>query len=117
LSQSLGELGQEVHLALNMNTPPVTRAVILNHSNGLHARPAELFARTAIKFESRIDVLCRNERIDGKSILHLLTMGATQGTELVIEAEGKDAEQAVEALARLVESDFADTRVADGKAE
>jgi phosphocarrier protein HPr len=98
-----------------MNTPPATRAVLLNHSNGLHARPAELFARTALKFESRIEVLCRNERVDGKSILHLLTMGATQGTELVIEADGKDAEQAVEALARLVESDFADTRIADGK--
>jgi phosphotransferase system HPr (HPr) family protein len=98
-----------------MNTPPVTRAVSINHSNGLHARPAELFARTALKFESRIEVLCNNERVDGKSILHLLTMGATQGTELIIEADGLDAEQAVEALVRLVESDFADTRIADGK--
>ena len=98
-----------------MNTPLVTRAVMLNHANGLHARPAELFARTAMKFESKVEVLCHSERVDGKSILHLLTMGATQGTELIIEADGKDAEQAVEALARLIESDFSDTRVADGK--
>ncbi|HEY4234246.1 MAG TPA: HPr family phosphocarrier protein [Lacipirellulaceae bacterium] len=100
-----------------MTTPPATRAVLLNHSNGLHARPAQLFARTAIKFESRIEVLCNNERVDGKSILHLLTMGAAQGTKLVIEADGPDAEQAVEALAKLVESDFADTQVADGKSQ
>ena len=100
-----------------MNTSPATRTVLLNHANGLHARPAELFARTAIKFQSRVEVLCNNERIDGKSILHLLTMGATQGTELIIEADGPDAEQAVEALARLIDSDFADTRVADGKSQ
>ena len=93
-------------LAWVMNTSPVTRAVVLHHANGLHARPAELVARTALKFESRVEVICRNERADAKSILHLLTLGATDGSELTIEAEGADAPQAVEALAKLVESGF-----------
>jgi phosphocarrier protein HPr len=96
-----------------MNTPPVTRAVVLRHANGLHARPAELFARTALKFDSRIDVINKNERADAKSILHLLTLGATDGSELVIEADGSDAEQAVEALAKLIEGGFDEIRVTE----
>jgi phosphotransferase system HPr (HPr) family protein len=94
-----------------MNTPPVTRAVVIHHANGMHARPAELFARTALKSESRIEVRSNRETADGKSILHLLTLGAVDGTELVIEADGSDAEQAVDALAKLVESGFAEMRV------
>ena len=78
------------------------------NEHGLHARPAEMFAKSALAFESRIDVRRGNELVDAKSILNLLTLGATQGTELVIEADGIDAEQAVEVLARLVESGFAD---------
>ena len=89
-----------------MSTPPVTRTVVIVNPNGLHARPAERLARTAMQFESRIEVLCRNERVDAKSILHLLTLGATHGTELIIEADGHDARQAVESLAQLVESGF-----------
>jgi phosphocarrier protein HPr len=94
-----------------MNTPLVTRAVVIKHEHGLHARPAEMFARTALKFESRIDVCVNRERADGKSILHLLSLGAIDGTELVIEAEGSDAEQAVDALAKLVETGFSEIRV------
>jgi len=89
-----------------MSPPPITRVVVIQNPQGLHARPAEMFARTALGFESRIEVLRGNERIDGKSILHLLTMGATQGTELILEAEGPDASEAVEALAKLVDGGF-----------
>jgi phosphotransferase system HPr (HPr) family protein len=60
----------------------------------------------ALQYEARIEVVCRNERVDAKSILHLLTLGATKGTELIIEADGHDARQAVESLAQLVESGF-----------
>ena len=89
-----------------MSTSPVKRSVVIVNPNGLHARPAERVARTALQYQSRIDVLCRNERIDAKSILHLLTLGATQGTELIIEADGQDAQQAVDALAKLIASGF-----------
>jgi phosphotransferase system HPr (HPr) family protein len=106
-------MGQGMYLALVMSTPPVTRAVVIINPHGLHARPAERLARLAMQFDSRIEMLCRNERIDVKSILHLLTMGATQGTELVIEAQGHDAREAVEALARLIESGFAEVYAAD----
>jgi phosphocarrier protein HPr len=89
-----------------MSTPPVSRLVVIPNEQGLHARPAEMFARTALKFQSRIEVIRGDRRVDGKSIIDLLTMGATQGTELTVEAEGNDAAEAVEALANLVESGF-----------
>lgn len=91
-----------------MSKSPVTRVVVIANENGLHARPAELFARAAAKCEARIEVLCRGERVDAKSILELLTLNATPGTELTIEADGSDADQAVDALAQLVESRFAE---------
>ena len=90
-----------------MNDPPVTRVIVIKNPQGLHARPAEMLARTAIQFKSEIELVCEGHRADAKSILHLLTLGAQQGTSLAIEARGQDAELAVETLAKLVESGFA----------
>ncbi len=81
--------------------------VVVSNPQGLHARPAELFARLALQFDSTIEVIREDHRVDAKSILHILTLGAVQGTELTLLAEGDDAEAALEALVRLVESDFA----------
>ena len=89
-----------------MSTTPVTRAVVVQNPQGLHARPAELFAKLALQFESRIALIRNDQRADGKSILEILTLGVQPGTELVLEAQGNDAQQAVEALATLVESHF-----------
>ena len=83
------------------------KTVVINNPQGLHARPAELFARLALQFESEIEVIRNDHRVDAKSILHVLTLGAAQGTELTLTAQGADAEAALEALVRLVESDFA----------
>jgi phosphotransferase system HPr (HPr) family protein len=91
-----------------MSTSPVTRAVVIVNTEGLHARPADMLARTALKFRSRIEVVCRSERVDAKSTLNLLILGATQGTEIVIEADGEDAEEAVDTLATLVAGGFAE---------
>jgi phosphocarrier protein NPr len=91
-----------------MSTSPVTRAVVIVNTEGLHARPADMLARTALKFQSRIEVVCRNERVDAKSTLNLLILGATQGTEITIEADGDDAEEAVNTLVTLVAGGFAE---------
>jgi len=72
----------------------------------LHARPAELFVRLARQFQSRIELVRDDRRVEARNIIDLLTLGAAQGTELVLEAEGDDAQEAVEALVRLVESGF-----------
>lgn len=80
--------------------------VTVRNPQGLHARPADLFVRRASQFESRIDLIKDGERVDGKSILGVLTLVAEQGTELKIEARGPDADRAVAALVELFEKDF-----------
>ncbi|TWU29507.1 HPr family phosphocarrier protein [Bythopirellula polymerisocia] len=90
-----------------MNEQIVQRLVVIKNEQGLHARPAQMMARLALQFESMIDLVRDSQRVDAKSILHVLTLGADQGTELIIEAKGPDAEEALDALVRLVESEFA----------
>jgi phosphocarrier protein HPr len=89
-----------------MQTPRETRVIVIRNSQGLHARPADMFARLARQFQSRIELVREGRRVDASSIMDLLTLGAAQGTELTLEAEGPDAEEAVEALTKLVESGF-----------
>ena len=69
-------------------------------------RPAYLFAETAAKFESKIELVKEEIRIDGKSVLSILTLGATQGTEVSVEATGADAQEAIETLGELLKSGF-----------
>lgn len=82
------------------------RTATVRNADGLHARPAELVAREAMKFASEISIVREDYRIDAKSILDVLTLGAAEGTELIITAKGADADVAAEAVGRLVESDF-----------
>jgi phosphocarrier protein len=70
-----------------------------------------LFVQLASQFESKIDVVRGDERVDGKSILSVLTLAAAQGTELSIEATGQDADAALDALADLVAKGFAEEEV------
>lgn len=83
-----------------------TKSVKISNEEGLHARPASLFAQLANQFNSQISVTCGEELVDGKSILSILTLGATQGVQLTIRAEGTDADLAVQQLSQLVESGF-----------
>ncbi len=79
---------------------------MVTNRQGFHARPANLFVQTAAKFKSQISVFKGNERINGKSILDLLTLGAQQGTRLRLEADGEDSSAAIEALAQLMQDGF-----------
>jgi phosphocarrier protein len=82
------------------------REVTIKNRLGLHARAAARFVHTANRFRSRV-VVSRNGKImDGKSILGILLLAASQGSRLEVGAEGDDEEAAVAALAELVESGF-----------
>lgn len=78
------------------------RSVTVVNPQGFHFRPADLFVRLAAQFTSQIEVLKGDKRVAAKGIWDLLTLDAPQGTQLVIEASGADAEAAVAALADLV---------------
>jgi len=69
-------------------------------------RPAYLFAETASKFDSQIELIKDDVRVNGKSVLDILTLGAAQGTVILLEADGDDASKAIEVLEQLVVSGF-----------
>jgi phosphotransferase system HPr (HPr) family protein len=84
----------------------VTQTLVLSAKNGLHIRPAEQLARLANQFVSQIGLIYESQRVDAKSIMEMLTLGAAHGSHLVIEARGDDAQQAVDAIVALVENEF-----------
>lgn len=80
--------------------------VTIRNKLGLHARPAMSFADTAAQFKADIHVIKGGNKYDGKSIMNLMMLAATQGTELEITASGPDADDALSALQTLIESSF-----------
>jgi phosphocarrier protein len=84
----------------------IERAVEVRNGRGLHARAAARFVRVANRFRARISVSRGGRTMDGKSILGILLLAAAQGARLEIQAEGDDAQAALEALVTLVETGF-----------
>ena len=81
------------------------KVTIINRA-GIHARPAAVLVQTSKDFKASIYFEKGNDRINAKSIMGILTLAATYGTELNIVAEGEDEETAVRTLVRLFESKF-----------
>jgi phosphocarrier protein len=89
--------------------PTVSRDIIVSNSLGLHARPAMQFVDTANRFRSRVTVSKGGDEpyeADGKSVMQMIILAATQGTPLQIKADGDDAEDAVSSLAQLFADKF-----------
>jgi phosphocarrier protein len=82
------------------------RQVRVANRHGLHARPAAEFVKLANRFRSDILVVREDMEVNGKSIMGMMMLAAEQGVELVIRANGEDAEDALSALAALVEHGF-----------
>lgn len=81
------------------------RDVEVRDAAGLHARPAADFAAAAARFQSDIQVVKDGRTVDGKSLLLLLTLDVRHGDQVTIRAEGADAGDAVEVLARVVQKE------------
>ncbi|MFO0835889.1 MAG: HPr family phosphocarrier protein [Phycisphaerales bacterium] len=73
---------------------------------GLHARPAMTFVDVASTFASEVTVSKGDTSVDGKSIMQMMMLAASEGTELQVIAVGSDAAKCCEALKKLVESGF-----------
>ena len=85
--------------------------IVVNHSEGLHARPAALFVKKASSFPCSVQVrnLSTNSPlVNAKSTLRVLTLGVNKGSTIRIEANGERAEEALDGLQRLILSDFGD---------
>jgi len=86
----------------------INKQVVITNRLGLHARAAARFVKLPSDYESDVELVKDNTVINGKSIMGVMMLAAEQGAEVKIEAEGKDAVEAVEAVGRLLESNFED---------
>jgi phosphocarrier protein len=84
----------------------IERVVTVSNRAGIHARPSALLVQTTKNFSSNIYIEKGIDRINAKSIMGIITLGASYGTELKIIAEGEDEETAIETLVKLFESKF-----------
>lgn len=78
------------------------KSVKVNLRAGLHARPAALFVQQANKFTSEIFVEKGGKTVNAKSIMGIMSLAISRGSQITIKAEGTDAERAVETLAEMV---------------
>jgi phosphocarrier protein HPr len=103
---------QPMSLSGSDNLDRFSREVTVLNEHGLHARPATKFVAIANRYNCDVrvfrhaDELSEALEIDGKSIMAMLTLMATPGTVLRIDAFGQDAQNAVNELAQLVEDKF-----------
>ncbi len=81
------------------------KLIILNEE-GLHARPAGIFAKKAAEFKSNIQIKTTTATKNGKSIMSLMSLGLKVGDSFILEAIGEDDELALNSLADLVENKF-----------
>jgi phosphocarrier protein len=82
------------------------RSVTIRNKLGLHARAAVKFVNLANRFGASVKIVKDGDEIDGKSILGILTLAATQGTTIRLVVSGKDEEAAMAALIELIANRF-----------
>lgn len=84
----------------------VKKEATVKNRTGLHARPAAVFVQIANKYESEITIIKDDQEVNGKSIMGILMLAAEKGAKLTIVADGNDAQEAAEELARLLAGDI-----------
>ena len=84
------------------------KEAVVNNQVGLHARPATFFIQKANEFKSSIWVEKDERRVNAKSLLGVLSLGIVKGTTINLIADGADETEAVDALADLIATNFAE---------
>lgn len=83
-----------------------SRTLLIANRKGLHARASAKFVQTVERFEADVTVTRCGETVGGRSIMGLLTLGAAQGTRIVVSVHGNDADAALDAVEALVSGLF-----------
>lgn len=84
----------------------IKKNITILNSSGLHARPSAALVKLASKFKSDFYIHMYGYRVNGKSILGVMTLAAEEGAELIFEVEGIDEKEAMEAISELVGNKF-----------
>ena len=85
---------------------PLVRVLKIVNKKGLHARPAAKFVQIVEQYDAQVRVVGQHETVDGASILDLLTLSASPGTSITVEATGLEASAVLDALDKFVASGF-----------
>ena len=78
--------------------PRMEKELVVNNKQGLHARPAALFVQIAEKYDCTVTVIKGGERVNGKSIMGILMLGAQYQSKIKVVADGEDATEAIQDL-------------------
>lgn len=89
----------------------IQKTIVIKNKQGLHARPAALFVQIANKFDSDITISKGKRKVNGKSIMGIMMLEAGKGSRVVITATGDDAQQALDDLEKLLQTDVDDSAV------
>lgn len=89
-----------------MSAETSTRTVTVTNRHGLHARPSVVIVNTVRKYEAQVTIHRNGQSVDAANILDLLSLGAAQGTKLVLSASGPQAEEVLDALAQQFDAEF-----------
>jgi phosphocarrier protein HPr len=83
----------------------ITKEIIVNNAQGLHARPAALFVQIASRYNSEVTIQKDNEKVNGKSIMGILTLGVQPGVKVILEIDGEDSDKVIAELEELLTKD------------
>ncbi len=84
----------------------VKRQLTIQNRQGIHARPAAMFVKTASQFECEVLVEKDGETVNGKSIMGMMMLAAGPGCRILVSADGKDAKKAIDELEALIDRKF-----------
>lgn len=88
---------------MNMQLEQLEKSLIVNTEQGLHARIATLVVQAMQKLSCEVTVVKDGVEVNARSVLGLLLLAATAGTELIVRAQGPDSTKAIEEFSRLIE--------------
>ncbi len=79
---------------------------VVGNDRGLHTRPSTELVKCASSFKSKVYLIYQKQSVNAKSLLGILMLAATKGAKIGIEAEGEDAEEAVQSILNLAKNNF-----------
>ncbi|MBI3306414.1 MAG: HPr family phosphocarrier protein [Candidatus Omnitrophica bacterium] len=82
------------------------KRIVIKSKLGLHARPAALFVQTANRFNCEVTVIKGRQKVNGKSIMGIMTLAAGKGSAITVITTGSDAKQALDEIVKLFDDNF-----------
>lgn len=92
----------KIAIGKTMNDASASKELIIPNKLGMHARAAARFVQVLAPFESAVRVCCGELEADGRSVLGLMMLAASQGSRITVTAQGEDAEAVLKALDELI---------------